>query len=268
MSISLQEKSVIITGSSRGLGKTLALELSKCGARVIINGKNPETLQQAYHELKKLNFDIHAVCADVTKPEDCDRLIHYAIQNLGKLDILINNATLSVRGEFEAISPEVFNAVVQSNIQGAAFPTRAALPYIRESKGSIVFVSSVAAFLGLPSASAYSIGKMGLTALAQSLKSELSGSGIHIGIAYVGFVRNDSEKTILNAQGESIKPPARPAYIEQSQKTVALNILRMIEKRKYQIVLSLPGKLHAFMARFFPKLTIRLITLVQRRSDI
>jgi short-subunit dehydrogenase len=267
MHSSFQEKAVIITGSSRGLGKVLAIELGKRGAHVIINGKNSDTLQLAYHELKKLNYDVHAVCADVTKPDECEQLIQYAIQNLGKLDIVINNATLSARGFFEEMSSEVFNKVVQSNIQGAAFPTLKALPYLRKSKGSVVFVSSIAAFLGLPSASAYSIGKMGLTALAQSLKSELSGSGIHVGIAYVGFVRNDPEKTILNSKGEHIKPHNRPAYVEQSQLYVAHNILKMIERRKYQIILSMPGKFQAFMARIFPQLTMRLINLLHKRSD-
>lgn len=137
--------------------------------------------------------------------------------------------------------------------------------FIKETKGSLVFISSIAGKVGLPSASAYSGGKMMLTALAQSLQAELAGSGMHIGIVYVGFTRNDDTKRVLNAQGDLVPVAKRSAYLQQTQDQVAGAVLKLIRKRRFSTVLSLTGKLSALAIRLFSGLVLRILRVLQEK---
>lgn len=250
-----------------GIGKAIALELCKQGANVVLNGRNAERLENTYQEFLKQGFSVLTVRADVTEPADCEMLIQKTLEAFEKIDVLINNAGLSMSERFENLHPEVFDAVVKSNIQGSAYPTLKALPSLKKTNGSVIFISSAAGMIGLPTASAYSAGKMALTAIAQSLKVELAETGIHVGIVHVGFTQNDSNKRVLNAKGELIPVAERPAFIQQTQQQVALAVLRAVQKRKFKVTLSFIGKLNSFMARFFPGLVMRILQASQKRMS-
>jgi len=260
-----QNKTAIVTGSGMGIGRTIARELCKQGANVVLNGRNGDRLDKVHQEFLQQGYNVIAVRADVTKPEECDFLISKTIEAFGKIDMLINNAGVSMSDRFENVKPEVFDTVIRSNIQGSAFPTMKALPYLKETKGSIIFISSAAGMIGLPTASAYSAGKMALTAMAQSLRIELAETDVHVGIVHVGFTQNDDDKRVLNAAGEPIPVAHRPAYLQQTQEQVARAVLHTIRKRKFKVVLSAIGKLNAFMARFFPGIVMRIISASQKR---
>lgn len=260
-----KNKTAIVTGSGMGIGKAIALELCKQGARVVLNGRNAERLEKTYQEFLQKGFSVIAVQADVTRIEECDALIQKTIETYGGVDILVTNAGISMREHFENLEARVFAQVIESNIHGSAFPALKALPSIKKSNGSIVFISSAAGMIGLPTASAYSAGKMALTALAQSLKIELSSDGVHIGIVHVGFTENDEAKRVLNAKGELVPVATRPAYLQQTQEQVAKAVLKLIRKRKFKSILSLVGKLNAFAVRYFPGLVIRIISFSQKR---
>jgi short-subunit dehydrogenase len=260
-----KNKTAIVTGSGMGIGKAIALELCKQGANVVLNGRNPERLEKTFQEFLQKGYPVVAVQGDVTKISDCNALVQKAIDTFGALDILITNAGISMRERFENLKPEVFSQIIESNINGSAFPTHAALPHLKKTKGSVVFISSAAGMIGLPTASAYSAGKMALTALAQSLKIELASSGVHIGIVHVGFTQNDVEKRVLTATGELVPVAKRPAYLQQTQEQVAKAVLSVIRKKKFKVVLTLVGRINAFVARFFPSLLIRIVTYSQSR---
>jgi len=260
-----KNKTAIVTGSGMGIGKAIALELCKEGANVVLNGRNAERLEKTHQEFLQKGYSAIAVRADVTKSLECDTIIQKAIDTYGNIDILVTNAGIGMRERFENLQPEIFSQIIESNINGSAFPALKALPFIKKSKGSIVFISSAAGMIGLPTASAYSAGKMALTALAQSMKIELADSGVHIGIVHVGFTKNDDEKRVLNANGELIPVAERPAYLQQTQEQVAKAVLSTIRKRKFKVILSFVGKLNAFAVRFFPGLVIRIITYSQKR---
>lgn len=250
-----------------GIGKAIALELCKQGANVVLNGRNPERLEKTFQEFLQKGYPVVAVQGDVTKISDCNVMVQKAIDTFGALDILITNAGISMRERFENLNPEVFSQIIESNINGSAFPTHVALPHLKRTKGSVVFISSAAGMIGLPTASAYSAGKMALTALAQSLKIELASSGVHIGIVHVGFTQNDVEKRVLTATGELVPVAKRPAYLQQTQEQVAKAVLSVIRKRKFKVVLTLVGKINAFVVRFFPGLLIRILTSSQKRMS-
>lgn len=250
-----------------GIGKAIALELCKQGAHVVLNGRNAERLEKTHQDFLRDGYNVIAVQADVTRAAECAELIEKTVAVFGKIDILITNAGISMREHFENLEPEIFAQIIESNIHGSAYPALKALPAIKKSKGSIVFISSAAGMVGLPTASAYSAGKMALTALAQSLKIELANTGVHIGIVHVGFTRNDEDKRVLNAKGELIPVARRPAYLQQTQEEVAHAVLYMIRKKKFKSILSFVGKLNALAIRIFPSLVILIISLSQKRMS-
>lgn len=262
-----KNKTAIVTGSGSGIGKAIALELCKEEANVILNGRNAERLEKTLQEFLQKGYSVIAVQADVTKSSECDTIIQKAIDTFGNVDILVTNAGISMCERFENLEPEIFSQIIESNINGSAFPALKALPHIKKTKGNIVFISSAAGMIGLPTASAYSAGKMALTALAQSMKIELAGTGVHIGIVHVGFTKNDDEKRVLNAWGELIPVASRPAYLQQTQEQVAKSVLSTIRKRRFKVILTFVGRLNAFAVRFFPGLVIRIITASQKNTE-
>jgi short-subunit dehydrogenase len=262
-----KNKTAIVTGSGMGIGKAIALEFCKAGANVVLNGRNAERLEKTLQELKQLGYPVVAVVGDVTKGSTCDAIVAKAIDTFGGINFLVTNAGVSMRERFENLQPEIFSQIIESNISGSAIPALKVLPHIKKTKGSIVFISSAAGMIGLPTASAYSAGKMALTALAQSMKIELADAGVHIGIVHVGFTQNDNEKRVLNANGELIPVASRPPYLQQTQQEVAQSVLAVIRKRKFKIVLTFVGKLNAFAVRFFPNLVIRIVTSSYRKME-
>ncbi len=247
-----ENKVGIITGSSIGIGRTLAFEMAKRGAKIVLNARNPERLEKTQKSMQEAGFETIAVAGDVSNMEDCQKLIDSSIQAFGKIDILVNNAGISMEGTVEELDADVFKKVMNVNYLGSVYPTKAALPFLRKSKGSVIFMGSLAGMRGLPNYSVYSSSKMALTALAESLRIELDGTGVHVGIAYVGFTQNDPEKTIFDAAGEVIPQPKREAIKAEPPENVALRVIKMIENQHFKKYFTPLGKLNAFMNRFFP----------------
>ncbi len=247
-----QNKVAIITGSSRGIGKATAIELAKKGAHVVINGRDCNRLSNAEQEIKILSQHVLAVCADVSKPDQAKLLIDKTIERFGRLDILINNAALSMRGYFSNIQPEVFQKILEINVLGVVNTTVPALPYIRDTKGSVVFISSLAAIRGMPNQSAYCSSKMALRAIAESIRVEEAGSGIHIGLIRVGVTEIEPEKQVLVANGSMLDLNYKTNVKVQSIHTVAQAILRNIRKRRNRATLTGIGKLLSLLQPVIP----------------
>lgn len=255
----MKGKVAIITGSSMGIGKSLALEMAKKGAKVVLNGRNGERLYATHRTLMDQGYDILAVQGDVSNYEDCQLLIEKAVTHYGKIDILVNNAGLAMEGEVESLHPDTLKKVMEVNFLGSVYPTQLALPHIKATQGNILFISSLAGIHGLPNYSAYSASKMALSALAESLKIELSGTGVHVGIAYIGFTQNDPDKTYYNAQGElEVLPKRQNVTIEPVEK-VALRLIRKMEKRRFKTVFSNLGVLLSIVQRISPALVEQIL---------
>lgn len=237
-----------------GIGKAIAIALAKKNVKIVLNGRNQERLEITTEELNASGYDVLSIAGDVGVYSDCENLIKQTIDQYGAIDILVNNAGLAMKGSIEATSSEVFDKVFHTNILGVLFPTKAALPHLKQSRGSVVFTGSIAGFMGLPEYSAYSASKMSLTALVQSLKIELAGTGVHVGINYVGFVENDENKTYLNHHGEIEKMPVREQFKRMPLEIVAAHFVNGIEKRRYRQTLSFLGKLTNILHRYFPAL--------------
>jgi meso-butanediol dehydrogenase/(S,S)-butanediol dehydrogenase/diacetyl reductase len=235
-------KTVLITGSSSGLGRQLARAFLREEAQVIINGRHKEKLLETEQYLRTIGSNVVSVTGDITLPEDCRRMISACIKKFGKLDILVNNAGTGANGLFRDTVPEASKIVLETNLFGSIYTTYYALPHILESRGSIIFISSLAGIHGLPYNFSYCASKMALTALGQSLRIELSGSGVHTGIMYIGFLENIPEKKIIGNNGQLIAPPKKPERFTMSLEKASMLIIKSIKKRQAVKVFTGMGK--------------------------
>jgi len=264
--MNFKDKVYIITGSSQGVGKELAKQLCEKGAKVVLNGRNESKLQKVKKEFDLNNHSTLAIPADISSVEDCKELISKTIEEFGRLDGLINNGSITMNEQIEKMDGELFQKIFASNSLGAVLPTLEALPYLKKTKGSVIFLSSLAGVHGLPSASAYSMGKMFLTAFWQSLRAELVKTGIHFGICYLSFTENEKSKRMVTANGDLIPVPERPKFMVQSREKVAKEIMSMISRRKSKKVMSVIGKVTVFTMQHFPRMVNFIIRNVQKNK--
>lgn len=264
MGKSFLNKVVIVTGSGSGIGKTTALQFCKEGAKVVLNGRNETKLKNTAEQFSFLGYEVVYFAGDVTNYETCKRLVEFTIKSYGTINVLVTNGGVSMNARFDEMSPDVFKTVFDSNVYGAAMPVFASLDVLKQSKGSVIFIGSIAGLHGMPTASAYSAGKMALSALQQSLRIELRPHSVHVGILYVGFTENDPEKKLMSGSGEWASVPKRPAFLQQSQRAVARSVLQMAKHRINKRTLSLVGKGTSLLLRLYPGIIDSLAILTQR----
>lgn len=251
----MKDKVAIVTGSSMGIGKAIARELAQNGAKIILNGRDQKKLYNTEKEFLKNGFDVTAVAADVSRPDQCKYLISETLKAYGKIDILVNNAGESSRGTVERMAISNIKALIETNYSGAAYMSKYSIPQLKETKGNIIFINSVGGLRGMPYNSAYTASKMAQAALAQALRIELYDYGIHVGLVYVGFTENDPKKIILDEDGTKTYLPKRGNVRLAKPESVARNVHRMIENRTDSITLTNLGHLADFMIHLFPKLS-------------
>ena len=160
MSTYFKDKVVIVTGGTDGIVKALVETLLTQGAKVSTCGRNHDKLYKLQTEFA--SSALHTVVADVSNENDCRRLIELTIKMFGGLDVLINNAGISMRAEIQEASIDVIRKVMDINFYGTVYCTKYALPHIMERKGTVVGVSSIAGYRGLPGRSGYSASKHAL----------------------------------------------------------------------------------------------------------
>ncbi len=248
----LKNKVAVVSGSSMGIGKAIALELLQQGAKVLLNGRDREKLKSTKKEFAGLGYEVPVVTADIRSPEQCYFLIAETLKSYGRLDILVNNAGLSSRGSVEEMADMNFKLLSETNYTGAAHLSKYAIPYIKETQGNIIFINSAGGFRGMPYNSAYSASKMAQAGLADALRIELSDYGIHVGIAFVGFTKNDPQKAILDVDGSLVYLPKRTNLRLATPESVAQSVRQMIVKRKNSITLTGLGLFANFSIRYLP----------------
>tara|TARA_R110001592_G_scaffold223459_3_gene478946 strand:+ start:691 stop:1614 length:924 start_codon:yes stop_codon:yes gene_type:complete len=248
----LNDKVVLVTGSSMGIGKAIAWELAKQGAEVMLNGRDDDKLEGAESEFFANGYNVKAAIADIRKQDQCKFLIDEVIKKYGRLDILVNNAGVSSRGSIENSADKNFTILSETNFTGAAHLSKYAIPHLKKTKGHVIFINSIAGFRGMPFNSAYSASKMAQAALSEALRIELWDYGVHVGIAFVGFTQNDPNKKILDVDGSLVYLPKRTNMQLATQESVAQSIRKMIEQRTKRITLTGLGNLANFTIRYLP----------------
>lgn len=243
-------KVVVITGSTRGIGRQAARRALSAGARVVLNGRTASVLEETRLALGAPERTL-AFAADLSRRGEADALVAWVLEAWGRIDVLINNAGLSMRGSFADLSDQTVRAMVDANFLSAVWATRAALPALRHTQGRVLFVSSLAGLRGFPQVSLYSASKMALAALQESLQAEEGPRGVCSGVVWLPFTQNDEQKTILDAGGRAFHHD-RPWSLTQALAAEAL--LRAVVRGRRRTVLTPAGRLLAWAQAAAPGL--------------
>lgn len=255
----MKDKVVIITGASSGIGEALAYKFAKSGSKVVMGARNLDRLTVIAEDLKKSGSEVAYTQCDVSIEGDCRNLILTAIENFGKVDILINNAGISMRALFEKADLEVVKRLMDVNFWGTVYCTKYSLPYILKQKGSIAGVSSIAGIVGLPARTGYSASKFAMNGFLGSLRTENIKKGLHVLVAYPGFTESNIRTTSLQADGTAQGESPRDEGKMMTAKEVAGHIYKAIKKRKSKIVLTNEGKLVNMISKFFPDMLDNMV---------
>ena len=250
-------KVVVVTGGSDGIGKALVNTLMDRGAKVATCGRNYDKL---YHlQTSHAGTSLITYTADVSNEADCRNFINEVIKAFGTIDILINNAGISMRALFLETEPETLRKVMDVNFWGTVYCTKFALPYIIKQKGTVTGVSSIAGYRGLPGRTGYSASKFAVNGFFEALRTELLETGVNIMWVCPGFTTSNIRNAALNkdakAQGKS---PLDEGSLMTSEECAA-QILHAIEKRKRTHVFTMNDKRTVFLNRLIPSVADKLV---------
>lgn len=245
-----KNKVILITGATSGIGKALAIQLLSYGAKVAVCGRNADNLLLMSTEIN----DKHLITiqADVSKEEDCKNFINKSLNAFQTIDILINNAGISMRALFQDVDLNVLRQSMDINYWGTVYCTKYALPHILKTKGSILGISSIAGYKGLPCRTGYSSSKFAMQGFLESLRIELLKTGVNVLWVSPGFVSTNIRNTALNASGNAQSETPLNESKLMSAEECSNRILKGIVKRKRTIIMSTQGKLTVWMNKFFP----------------
>lgn len=251
MNLYLKDKVVAITGASSGIGKALAEIALSAGAKVAVCARNHSKLVSSFSSMAD-SGNLLLVQADVSVEEDCKSFISAVAGKWGSIDILINNAGMSMRAMFDELDLKVLKELMDVNFWGMVYTTKYALPHIKKSKGTIVGISSIAGYRGLPARTGYSSSKFAMQGFLESLRTELLHSGVNVMWASPGFTASNIRNVALGAHGVAQKETPLAEDKLMSAETCAGIIYNGIEKRKRSIVMTTQGKMTVFLNKLFP----------------
>jgi short-subunit dehydrogenase len=257
MSDHFSNKVVVVTGGTDGIGRALVAELLSRGAKVATCGRNHDKLYSLQSEYP--SYPLHTVVADVSNENDCRHFIESTIKVFGGIDVLINNAGISMRALLKDASIDVIRRVMEINFFGAVYCTKHALDSLIERKGTIVGVSSIAGYRGLPGRSGYSASKFALQGWLEAIRTELAGDDVHVMWVCPGFTTSNIRNAALNKKGEQQGESPMNEKQLMSAEECAVHILTAIQKKKRTLVLTFTGKQTVFMQKFFPGWADKLV---------
>lgn len=255
----MKDKVVVITGGSSGIGRALAEEFGRRGSRILITGRDAGALNDTVTELTQRNIDVRAIIADVSREEDNRKMAEEAVRLFGKIDILINNAGISMRALFGEVDLAVVRKVMEINFFGALYATHYCLPEIIRNQGSVVGISSIAGFRGLPGRTGYSASKFALNGFLEVLRTELLKSNVHVLTACPGFTATNIRVRSLTRDGSSQKESPRNEQAMMTAEECAHHIYSATVRRKRTLVLTGQGKLIVWLNKLLPGLADRAV---------
>jgi short-subunit dehydrogenase len=250
-------KVVVVTGGTDGIGKAIVNKLMYEGAKVVTCGRDYDKL---YHlQTLYAGKTLLAVPADVSNESDCKNLIEQGLNVFGRIDILINNAGISMRALFSETELDTIRMLMDINFWGAVYCTKYALPHIQEKKGTVAAISSIAGYRGLPGRSGYSASKFALQGWMEALRTELLHTGVNVMWVCPGYTKSNIRNVALdkNSQPQGESPLDENSLM--SAEECAIHILKAIEKRKRTLVLTPKGKETILLNRVAPELADKMI---------
>lgn len=249
----IKDKVVVITGASSGIGLACAKKFASAGAKVVLAARHENKLQSAVNDLQTSNSKLQTiltVVTDVSKEDDCKRLIDETIKRFGTIDVLVNNAGISMRALFEEVDLKVLHELMDINFWGTVYCTKYALPYLLKAKGSIAGISSIAGKKGLPGRTGYSASKFAMEGFLETLRIETLKKGLHVLVACPGFTRSNIRNSALSKDGTAQGESPRDESSMMTAEEVAQHILNAVIHRRRDLVLTANGKLTVWLNKF------------------
>jgi len=245
-----KNKVAIVTGASSGIGKAIAVELALRGVKVVLAARREDKLQEVVKIIRDNGGEAIYSVMDVTVEKLCQKLINTTIEQHGKLDILICNAGISMRANFRDVNVDVLHRLMDVNFWGTVYCTKYALPYLIESKGSLVGISSIAGIHGLPGRTGYSASKFALTGFLETIRIENLKNKLHVMIAVPGFTATNIRFKALIADGSEQGNTPRNENKMMSSEKVAKCVARGIQRKKRFLILDWEGRITSLLKKF------------------
>ncbi len=250
-------KVVLVTGGTDGIGKALVNLLMEQGAKVVTCGRDYDKLYQL--QTVYAGKPLLALSSDISNQADCKKLVEQALIVFGTIDILINNAGISMRALFNETDLETIHRVMDINFWGSVYCTKYALPHIIKNKGTVAAISSIAGYRGLPGRSGYSASKFALQGWMEALRTELLYSGVNVMWVCPGYTKSNIRNAALNKNSEPQGETPLDENSLMSPEDVAEHILKAIEKRKRSLVLTAQGKETILLTRLLPEFADKMV---------
>jgi len=253
------DKVIIITGASSGIGRACAFEFADNGAKVVLAARRENELKKVEEEIKKQGGEAISVKTDVKNIDNCKCLIDKTIEKYGKIDVLINNAGISMRATFEDLDLSVIKELMDTNFYGAVYCTKFALPYLLKQKGTVIGISSISGLTPLPGRTGYSASKHAMEGFLNTLRLENNKKGLNVLIVHPGFTSSNIRKVALDKNGQAQEETPRNEEEMMSAERVAQIIAKATYKRERDLILTPQGRLVVWLHKNFPGITDRII---------
>jgi short-subunit dehydrogenase len=250
-------KIVAITGGSDGIGKAMVELLIAKGAKVATCGPGHDKLYNL--QLKYPRDPLHTITCDISKEQDCKRFIESTLKTFGRIDILINNAGISMRALFKDCDLEVLKRVMDVNFWGAVYCTKYAMTSLVDNKGTIVGISSVAGYRGFPGRSGYSASKFALQGWMEALRLEMMDQNVNVMWICPGYTHTGIRRSALGYDGQPVGESLMDEDTFMTPEECATIALSAIERKKRNVFVTLTGIRTILSSRFFPGMSDRLI---------
>jgi len=259
MSAAFKDNVVVVTGASRGIGRELALQAADQGALLVLAARNSGELAAVAASCRTRGGKAVTVTVDVGEEADCAALVARAVEAYGRIDTLVNNAGIGMWARFDEVRDlSIFERLMRVNYLGSVYCTAHALPYLKQTGGRIVAISSLTGKTGVPTRSGYAASKHAMAGLFDSLRIELAGSGVSVTMIYPGFVATGIRERAFGGDGEPLgKSPVREAEVMTVETCARLTLAAMAGRRR-ELVMTGRGRFGMWLKLLAPGLVDRI----------
>ena len=249
---SIQNKVIVITGASEGIGAALAIKLAQ-GNTLVLAARRLEKLQEVGKQVVAAGGQVHCVACDVMEQAQCENLVEESVKAFGGIDMIVNNAGVSMHAWFEDITDlGTFERLFRVNVMSMVWITHKALPHIKKSKGLIVGVSSLAGKTGVPARTTYCTSKFAMSGFMEALRIELMGTGVDVCAIFPGVVDTEIRRNGLNPNGERAGVSGLREKGAMTVEQCVNEIVDAMAERKREWVMTAKGRLGLKLKPFVP----------------
>jgi len=255
----IKNKVVVITGATSGIGQACALIFGKAEAKIWITGRSRVKLDETLVFLQKEGIVCGGGVCDAAIAEQNQQMADEVIKHFGKIDVLINNAGISMRALFRDLDLKVFHRVMDINFWGTVYATKFCMDEIIKNKGAIIGVSSINGFRGTPARTAYTASKFAMNGFFESLRTEVMKLGVHVMVVCPGFTASNIRNNALLADGTCQSESPREEDKMMTAEEVAEAMLTALRRNKRDLVLTSQGKMAAFLNKWMPGIMDKIV---------